>query len=98
MRAALRRTADGAPRTSRVDLWAWNRGDGAERARFPDVAAARLMECIIGLYKTECIRTTIFHQGPYRTIGDVEYATAGWVEKTMGALGPHAPGFHRSVI
>ena len=39
-----------------------------------------LMECVIGLYKTECIRTTIFHQGPYRTIADVEYATARWVD------------------
>lgn len=39
-----------------------------------------LMETINGLYKTECIRTTVFHQGPYRTIGDVEYATAGWVD------------------
>ena len=38
------------------------------------------MESIIGLYKTECIRTTVFHDGPYRTIGDVEYATAGWVD------------------
>ena len=39
-----------------------------------------LMETINGLYKTECIRTTVFHDGPYRTIGDVEYATAGWVD------------------
>lgn len=39
-----------------------------------------LMECVIGLYKTECIRTTVFHHGPYRTIADVEYATAGWVD------------------
>jgi putative transposase len=39
-----------------------------------------LMECINGLYKTECIRTPVFHQGPYRTIADVEYATAGWVD------------------
>lgn len=38
------------------------------------------MECVIGLYKTECIRSTIFHTGPYRTLGDVEYATAGWVD------------------
>ena len=38
------------------------------------------MECVIGLYKTECIRTTVFHAGPYRTISDVEYATAGWVD------------------
>ena len=39
-----------------------------------------LMESIIGLYKTECIRTTVFHDGPYRTIADVEHATAGWVD------------------
>jgi putative transposase len=39
-----------------------------------------LMECVIGLYKTECIRTTVFHAGPYRTINDVEWATAGWVD------------------
>ena len=39
-----------------------------------------LMECVIGLYKTECIRTTIFHDSPYKTIADVEYATAGWVD------------------
>jgi len=39
-----------------------------------------LMECVIGLFKTECIRTTVFHDGPYRTIADVEYATACWVD------------------
>ena len=39
-----------------------------------------LMESIIGLFKTECLRTTVFHAGPYRTIADVEYATAGWVD------------------
>ena len=38
------------------------------------------METVIGLYKTECIRTTVFHDGPYNTIADVEYATAGWVD------------------
>ena len=38
------------------------------------------METIIGLYKTECIRTTIFHDQPLQTIADVEYATAGWVD------------------
>ena len=25
-----------------------------------------LMESIIGLFKTECIRTDVFHEGPYR--------------------------------
>jgi putative transposase len=39
-----------------------------------------LMESINGLYKAECIRTLVFHDGPYKTIADVEYATAGWVD------------------
>src|SRR5699024_4333922 len=39
-----------------------------------------LMESINGLYKTECIRTTVFHSGPYKTVSDVEFATAGWVD------------------
>jgi putative transposase len=55
-----------------------------------------LMECVIGLYKTERIRTTVFHSGPYRTIGDVEFATAGWVDwynnrrlhSTLGMMSP----------
>ncbi len=34
-----------------------------------------LMERVIGLYKTECIRTTFFNTGRYRRIGDVEYST-----------------------
>lgn len=42
--------------------------------------AYALMETINGLYKAECVRTTIFHDGPYKTIADVEYATAGWVD------------------
>ena len=55
-----------------------------------------LMETINGLYKAECIRTTVFHQGPYKTIADVEYATAGWVDwynarrlhSTLGSVPP----------
>jgi transposase InsO family protein len=39
-----------------------------------------LMESGNGLYKTECIFTTIFHDGAYKDLVDVEYATAGWVE------------------
>ncbi|MER6434337.1 IS3 family transposase [Streptomyces sp900105245] len=39
-----------------------------------------LMETINGLYKSECIRTSFFHDGPWRTVSDVEYATASWVE------------------
>ena len=39
-----------------------------------------LMETINGLYKAECICSSIFHEGPYKTISDVEYASAAWVE------------------
>jgi putative transposase len=35
-----------------------------------------LMESTIGLYKTELVN----RQGPWRTLADVEAATAGWVE------------------
>lgn len=38
-----------------------------------------LIESVNGLYKTECIGTTVFHSGPYKTISDVEYATSAWV-------------------
>ena len=55
-----------------------------------------LMETINGLYKAECIRTTIFHDGPYKTIADVEYATAGWADwynhrRLHGSLGMVSP-------
>jgi transposase InsO family protein len=54
------------------------------------------METLIGLYKTECIRTTVFHSGAFKTIANVEYATAGWVDwwnnrrlhSTLGMLTP----------
>lgn len=39
-----------------------------------------LMESINGLYKAECIRTIVFHEGPYKTIANIEFATAGWVD------------------
>ena len=39
-----------------------------------------LMETINGTLKAESIRSSIFHDGPYRTISDVEYATAACVE------------------
>lgn len=55
-----------------------------------------LMETINGLYKAECGRTTIFHDGPYKTIADVEFATAGWVDwynhrRHHGSLGMVSP-------
>ncbi|GAA3932301.1 hypothetical protein GCM10022383_08560 [Microbacterium soli] len=55
-----------------------------------------LMETINGLYTAECIRTTIFHDGPFKTIADVEYATAGWVDwhnhrRLHGSLGMSSP-------
>jgi hypothetical protein len=36
------------------------------------------METISGLHKTECVRTTVFHDGPCTTTTDVEYTTTGW--------------------
>ena len=55
------------------------------------------MECIIGLFKTESIDTTVFHNGPYKTLADIEYATAGWVDwynhrRLHGTLGMLPPG------
>jgi hypothetical protein len=54
------------------------------------------METVNGLYKAECIRTTVFHDGPCRAIVDVECATAGWVDwynqrrlhSTLGYVAP----------
>ena len=39
-----------------------------------------LMESIIGLYKTECIRPGPFVKAPLKTVSDVEYATMAWVD------------------
>lgn len=54
------------------------------------------METVIGLHKTECVRTTIFHNQPFRTLADVEYATAGradWYNNTRlhSSLRYHTP-------
>lgn len=54
------------------------------------------MESINGLYKAECIRSTVFHAGPHKTLADVEYATAGWVDwynqrRLHGSLGMISP-------
>jgi transposase InsO family protein len=38
-----------------------------------------LMETINSLFKAECIRTTVFCDGPFKTLTDIEYATAGCV-------------------
>jgi transposase InsO family protein len=51
-----------------------------------------LMESIIGLFKTEAITTTVFHDGPYKTLADVEYVATGWVDwynhrRLHGSLG-----------
>ena len=60
-----------------------------------------LMETINGLYKTECIHTTIFHDGPYTTLTDVEYATASWVDwynnhRLHSTLGYTTPAHHET--
>ena len=54
------------------------------------------METVNGLFKTECIGTTVFHHGPYRTLADVAFATAGWVDwynnrRLHGSLGMLTP-------
>ncbi|WP_420886896.1 transposase, partial [Brachybacterium muris] len=61
-----------------------------------DASDNALMETVNGLFKTECIRTTVFHGGPFRTLADVEYATAGWVDwynnrRLHGSLGMLTP-------
>ena len=55
-----------------------------------------LMESIIGLFKTEAIATTVFHDGPYKTLADVEFTVAGWVDwynhrRLHGSLGMLTP-------
>ncbi len=55
-----------------------------------------LMESVIGLFKTEAITTNAFHTGPLKTLADVEYATAGWVDwynhrRLHGSLGMLTP-------
>lgn len=55
-----------------------------------------LMGSINGLYRAECIRTTVFHEGPYKTLSDVEYTTASWVDwwnnrRLHGSLGMIPP-------
>ena len=55
-----------------------------------------LMETINGLYKAECVRTTVFHTGPYRDLADVEQATSRWVDwynhdRLHGSLGMMSP-------
>jgi putative transposase len=55
-----------------------------------------LMECVIGLFKTECLTTNLLHEGPLKTLADVEYATAGWVDwydhrRLHGSLGMVSP-------
>lgn len=55
-----------------------------------------LMETIIGLFKTECIDSGLFHQGPFKTLADIEYATASWGDwwnnrRLHGVLGMITP-------
>ena len=59
------------------------------------------MECIIGLFKTECIKTDVFHPGPFKTIADVEFATMAWVDwynnrRLHSSLGMLTPAEHET--
>lgn len=55
-----------------------------------------LAETNMGLYKSECIETDVFHDGPWRGMADVEAATAAWVtwynhDRLHGTLGMVPP-------
>ncbi len=78
--------------TEHLDL----EGIAASTGAVGDAFDNALMETVNGLFRTECIRTTVFHAGPYRTLADVEYATAGWVDwcnnrRLHGSLGMLTP-------
>ena len=60
-----------------------------------------LMESIIGLYKTECIRPGPFHTGPFKTLSEVEFATMAWVDwynhrRLHTTLGMRTPAEHEA--
>jgi putative transposase len=60
-----------------------------------------LMESIIGLYKTECVRLGPFHPGPLKTLSEVEYATMAWVDwynyrRLHATLGMRTPAEHEA--
>ena len=91
----LRRRVASTPRSGSPST-SPSRASAPRSARVGDAYDNALMESVIGLYKTECIRTTVFHDGPYKTIADVEYATAGWVDwynnrRLHGTLGMVPP-------
>src|SRR5688500_14500831 len=48
------------------------------------------MESIIGLFKTEAIATTVFHDGHYEALADVEYVAAAGSRYTDACTGPSA--------
>lgn len=60
-----------------------------------------LMESIIGLYKTECVRSGPFHPGPLKTLSEVEFATMAWVDwynhrRLHATLGMRTPAEHEA--
>jgi putative transposase len=55
-----------------------------------------LMESLIGLFKTEAIASRVFHDGPFKTLADVEFTTMAWVDwwnnrRLHGTLGMLTP-------
>ena len=60
-----------------------------------------LMESIIGLYKTECVRPGPFHTGPFKTLSEVEFATMAWVDwynhrRLHATFGMRTPAEHEA--
>ena len=54
---------------SRLSIWTV--ADAYDNAR---------IKTVIGLLSTECIRTTVFHAGPFGHLSDVTWSTTGWVD------------------
>lgn len=48
---------------------------GSSRGPVGDACDKTLEETVNSLYKAECVRTTVLHDGSYKTIADVEWTT-----------------------
>ena len=67
-----------------------------EETRWPCLLQKALGDRCLVIEEGLSGRTTIFHDGPYKTIADVEFATAGWVDwynhrRLHGSLGMVSP-------
>jgi hypothetical protein len=68
----------GTARSGSPSTWLWK--SHASVGSVGDALDNALMETIIGLDKTECVRPGPFHTGPFKTRSEVEFATMAWVD------------------